>query len=374
MTRVAVAFAALSDAVMAMAILAVANGVFAFPVFADANSAADAAAVAASGIDAYKSGDMPAALTNLTLSSQLLPARADLHYWRGLTLTRMKKYGDALAEFKTTIKLDSRGSVGKLAQQALLGIKDVAFAQVSSEKTGESNASGSTSKDVVADRKWLAIQHIRSQGQLEKDRAKMNWEQVAKTLENSRSLHVNDLINRKNRDVTAMRNSRTRDAYGNSVPVYSESEIQAVAAEYDKRIKALEKAFDDETADAQLQIGKSHTMIDGVLSGLESQINSKSGITLVPDGTNFYVRNYGLNVSKKTFSMFEQEDELVADQDLLILEPRHRGDSLWKSRVVPAELAADQAEMSFQQRGQQRRNNELLKVRGHVMPKRISSQ
>lgn len=238
-------------------------------------------------VKALKAGDLQASLDLFNQAARDKPDSVEAHYGRACTLMELGRKDEAIKEFKLVLLLGPSESTAKLCNEKLSSLG------AGMQKTEISNLAQPTTirtQDVEQ-----SISKILKQSEEKIKDIHAGGERFASHVYNSRSLTHNRLMEQAKQEANEMRRARLR--FGNRLlPAFSSEEILQRQAELQyKSMAALERAKTD--YEQRKQESESRALgIKASAEGLESQMITKpsetSGIILVPNGTNLYVRNY----------------------------------------------------------------------------------
>lgn len=245
----------------------------------------------ADGQKALKDGDNIKALDIFNAAAREHPDNADAHFGRASVLSRLGRKDEAVKEFKLTLLLNPTDDVARSCREKLsaLGIK--------SDAAHRSSAPVATAPLTVRTHDVEdSISKILKQSEEKITDIHNGSESFASSVYNARSDAHNRAMERARQEAEEMRQAKIR--FGRRlIPAFTEDQIRERQAELQyKSASALERAKSD--YEARKQEAESRALgVKDTAEGLESQMINKpsetSGVFLVPNGTNLYVRNYG---------------------------------------------------------------------------------
>ena len=242
---------------------------------------------------ALDSGDAAKALELFNAHARKNPTSPQAHFGRARSLSKLGRQDEAAKEFKLTLLLEPGEAIAKKCRDELGIKKDPSAATVPPPVPSNSSSPGTVrAKDVES-----SISKILTQSEEKIKTIHSGSESYANHLYNSHSNQHNKAMERAKQEADEMRRSIVRGGRGRGMPAFSEADIRERQAELQfKATTALSRA----RADYESRKREAETRALGVkesAEGLESQMVTKpsesSGIFLMPEGTNLYVRNYG---------------------------------------------------------------------------------
>jgi len=200
----------------------------------------------------------------------------------------------------------------------VIGCQAASIAQNSPNSQSPQNAAQSL--DLI--KRQAAEARVRRQG---------DYNNFAKARIDTGTGTVGALQAEQNATVQEMRSAAVSDLHGHLIPLYSATDIQNVQNDYARRITDANYRASLEALRAIDASGDALRNVDDSLDGLASQFSTGAdpgGIKLVPEGTNFYVRNYSSAsaVNGPSTGSLPQANppELLATQDSLLLAEKKR--------------------------------------------------
>lgn len=244
----------------------------------------------ASAYAALEQKDHKKALELFNAAAREFPDSAHAHYGRALSLNELGRKEEAIKEFKLTLLLNAPEQIGKNCKEKI-SVLEGAKHPVHNSAPACPAPTTVQPQDVES-----SINKILKQSEEKIGSVKASADAYADRVYSSRADAHSKLMEQSRQEAEEMR--RARFVFGrHSVPLFSDAEIMQRQAEIQyKSISALDRAKADYQTRKQEAQARALSIKESA-EGLESQMLSKpsdtSGVFLVPQGTNLYVRNYG---------------------------------------------------------------------------------
>jgi len=268
-----------------------------------------AAAVYDDGIKEYAAGNFKQAVLLLNRAVGAEPANAMAHYYLANALVHMDEHEEAIVEYRMCLALDPNGAVSDYCKQALTSYHRN-LPTTAEAKEMRDTVSGASRKNSFADAPAQmayrapaaaspadrSLNIIRKQVQTEKKKD----ERLAET-------DASDALTTAQRQVESIRanaENRIRRLYAEPRTLrqqspFAQMDLDATAQKIRDQAKEEEEMVLRQArakADRCRQVGElRRTALDQVADDLENQLSDDgkySGVRMVPEGTNLYVRSY----------------------------------------------------------------------------------
>jgi tetratricopeptide (TPR) repeat protein len=236
------------------------------------------------GLQLYQSGQYQSAYSQFNGLAKADATNPEAHYLLAITMVKMNDPNNAIMEYQRTISLDPAGTYGRQAQIGLQNLTASAAVPVA-----YAPANSATVQD--------AMSAIRQEAHIAKQVKAIDTQANVDAINQSTTVAADKLAQQRNQDVAEMESSYISTGDGDSVPMYSQSDIDSVAASYNNRISSVQDQGAEGAAQAQANGRQSVAALRDSAHNLYSQLRDPrtNGVHLVPQGTNLYVRNYASN-------------------------------------------------------------------------------
>jgi tetratricopeptide (TPR) repeat protein len=244
-------------------------------------------ALSSKGLQLYQNGQYLSAYDQFTRLAKVDVNNPEIHYLLAITMVKLNDPNHAIKEYQRTISLDPRGTYGRQAQIGLQALT----ASTAGAPTGYAGANGNIA--TVAD----AMSAIRQEAHFAKQAKRTDAQADVNAINESTTATASKLAMQRNQEVADMENSYYTTRDGCTVPMYTQSDIDNVAASYNNRISSVQ---DQGAAGAAQALANGQQTVNALRDSahnLYAQLSdtSGSGVKLIPQGTNLYVRNYASN-------------------------------------------------------------------------------
>lgn len=246
------------------------------------------------GVQQYSQGLYQQAAVTLTRAEGCDPRNYMVHYYLANALVYIKHHKEAIEEYRTCYALAPAGSVSEYCKEALNSYQqnlpdDSEIKQI--RDTTYSAASSNESSKAPQIERSLAI--IRRQLALEKQKHESFSEATASEAINSAQNAVKCVRENTEQQVSKLYAPHPRSSLAYTGDLQArEAQIRSQAKEEEDWILRQAQV----KADHYRQVGEmQQSALDQVADNLEQQLGddgTRSGIKLIPSGTNLYVRSY----------------------------------------------------------------------------------
>ncbi len=239
------------------------------------------------GYEALEASKGQEALEIFNLEARKSPDSPEAHFGRASALKLLNRHEEAAKEFKLTLLLEPSPEIKAKCSEHLHNIESARTKKPARHERPQTIRS----QDVEH-----SINNILKQSEDKVREIQHHSESFANHIYNSKSQLHNRALERAKQEAEEMRQARIRIGR-RLLPAFSEAEIRERQQELQfKAMQSMARAQSDLEARHQEAQNRA-TAIKETAEGLESQMINKpaetSGVFLMPEGTNLYVRNYG---------------------------------------------------------------------------------
>lgn len=332
-------------------ILVLATGAILYPSFLPLAVWAQSVDFTSKALSAYKKRDFSSAVRYFVSAVAQEPKNQLLHYYLANSLTLSGQYGVARLEYQLAYDLNPSGLIASYCQQAMTQYRSI-------RSSANTVAPNFASEARIKEAKTKIVQ----QGQDVADKRYASGMASAGQRRDLGQRQVETIGDAGDRLLEDMRNTRV-GAPGLSIPAFSPGEIEAVRRNYEAQEEQAKQAAEYSARWHQMSARKHSKDIQDSAAGLASQLSpAKNGFSLVPEGTNLYIRTFASSPSSAAHAI---QEELLATPEKLILDPHFRpGKST--GHILPVPFAAKPGSLPAGNKSDQSINADL-KVHGELL-------